>query len=95
MVQTLIENIQMAEQTTNLEITPSVLDLPPEIIEKIFSYLPAKEVYTNVRNVCHRLRCIADGYVHVGKQGERNTLSNALLNIIHIRIEVWIFSRIF
>ena len=43
------------------------LDLPPEIIEKVFTYLPATEVYCYVRNVCHRLRELVNGYIQAGK----------------------------
>ena len=52
----------------------TVTDLPTEMIEKIFSYLPAKEIYCNVRPVCHRLHDIADGYIPIGKQAAWNIL---------------------
>ena len=39
------------------------LDLPPEMFEKVFSYLPTNDVYCNVRKVCHKLRSVADSYV--------------------------------
>ena len=45
----------------------SLIDLPPEIIEKVFAYLPDAEVYRNVRNTCRRLRDIGmDIYSQVG-----------------------------
>ena len=48
------------------------LDLPPELMEKILTYLPATEVYCNVRNVCHRLLDIVDGYIQAGKHTKQN-----------------------
>ena len=46
---------------------PTFLGLPPEILEKVFAYLPATEVYRNVRNACRRLQDIVDGYIQTGK----------------------------
>ena len=51
------------------------LDLPTEIIEKVFSYLAVTEVYCNLRSVCHRLRDIGDGYIQIGKHAKQNMSS--------------------
>lgn len=48
----------------------TLLDLPPEIVEKVFTYLPAMEVYCNVRSVCCRLRDIGDGYIQTGNHAK-------------------------
>ena len=60
-------------------------DLPPEIIEKVFTYLPITEVYLNVRNVCHRLCDIGDGYVQAGKHPKSN-VSFCAANVMHLSI---------
>ena len=63
------ENYCLRNRVKKLEhiVETNFLDLPSEIIEKILSYLPDKEICGNIRNVCQRLRNIADGYVHIGK----------------------------
>ena len=48
------------------------LDLPPELIEKVFTYLPITEIYHNVRNVCRRLCEIVDGFLQMGKHAKIN-----------------------
>ena len=54
-------------QAKNQGVTLNLCDFPPEVIENILSYLPPIEIYANIRKVCHRLRKIAGGYVHIGK----------------------------
>ena len=49
-----------------------LLDLPNEVIEKVLTFLPVAEVYSNVRNACRRLRDIGDGYVQAGKHTRWN-----------------------
>ena len=48
----------------------TLLHLPPEVIEEVFTYLSIQEIYHNVRNVCGRLCDIGDGYVQTGKQAK-------------------------
>ena len=59
------------KQSGNMKHRPSsgttLLDLPPEVMEEVFTYLSVQEVYHNVRNVCRRLCDIGDGYVQTGK----------------------------
>ena len=60
------EKDSVTNTITNLKlhnVKTTLLDLPPEIIEKVFTYLPVTEVYSNVRMVCCRLRDIGDGYI--------------------------------
>ena len=45
----------------------NILDLPTEIIRIVLDYLPDKDVYFNIRSVCHRLRDIGNDHVQLGK----------------------------
>ena len=43
------------------------LDLPEEILRHVFSFLPAAEVYYNIRCVCRQLLRYVEGYIEIGK----------------------------
>ena len=58
----------------------TLVDLPPEILEKVFAYLPVGEVYYNVRVVCRRLQDVVDGYIQTGKHAKQNIPSSTKLN---------------
>ena len=43
------------------------LDLPEEVLRKIFVYLPEPVLHFLLRNVCRQLRDYVDGYIQYGK----------------------------
>ena len=71
-IQELEEEIKQCGNKKHTLNRTTFLDLPKEMIEHVFTYLPITEVYCNVRNVCRMLCDIGDGYVQTGKHMKSN-----------------------
>ena len=54
--------------TVHLFSPKTILDLPVELLQRIFGYLTDVEVYVNVRCVCWGLRTCVEDYVQIGKK---------------------------
>ena len=49
-------------------ITPkTIFDLPVELLQRIFRFLPDAEGYMNLRCVCWRFRACIEDYIQIGK----------------------------
>ena len=70
----------------NAKIT--LLHLPPEILETVFAYLPVAEVYSNVREVCHRLQDVVDRYIQAGKRAKQYVIIAKLKTSNHIHSSI-------
>ena len=69
------------------EKTHSLLDIPEEVILKLFSYLTDHVVHFQVRSVCHKLKVLAEHHVQTGKMFE-NITTNICMNLfLHGKIE--------
>ena len=55
----------MTAQALKMEL--NILDLPEEVLRRMFSFLADAELHFNVRCVCRQLKHCVENYVQLGK----------------------------
>ena len=63
-----------------IEKTHSLLDIPEELILKLFDYLTDHAVHFQVRSVCRKLKVLAEHHVQTGKMFE-NITTNIIMDL--------------